>query len=83
MARHGCSLLDSKIRTILTLLATTSLSLMDIARTTGRDRGAIAAVNRRFHIRDYVGRRNTWALNCDLDDVVKSSSELNTTPKAA
>ena len=88
MTRVGFSLLDSKIRRILTLLATTNLSLMGIAHKTGSGRGVIAAVNRRFHIRDYVDGRCAWALNCDLDDVVRlfvvmPSSELNTTIKAA
>jgi hypothetical protein len=88
MAREGFSLLDSKIRRILTLLATTNLSLTDIAHATSCRRTVIAAINRRFHIRDYVDGRCVWALNGDLDDVVKwsvilPSSELNTTVKAA
>ena len=77
MARQGSSLLDSETQRIITMLATTNMSLTEIGRKTGRDRGVIGAVNRRFHIRDYVGRRNAWSLNCDLDDAVMSSFALN------
>ena len=62
MAKQGCALQDSEIRRIVTLLARTEMSLMDIAKRTGCSRGAIAAINRRYHVRDYAGRRTTWAV---------------------
>ena len=66
MAGQGCPLRDSEIQTIVTLLASTDLSLMDIARRAGRSRAAVIAVNRRHRVRDYAGRRNSWKLTfCD------------------
>lgn len=62
MARQGCALRDNEIRRIVTLLARTEMSLMDIAKRTGCSRGAIAAINRRYQVRDYAGRRTTWAV---------------------
>jgi hypothetical protein len=80
MARQGCSLQDSEIRRIIQLLASTDLSLMDIAQRTGRSHAAIAAVNRRFQVRHYGGRRSTWALDSGMDAL---SSDANRTSKAA
>jgi hypothetical protein len=82
MARQGSSLQDSEIRRIISLLATTDLSLMDIAQRTGRSHAAVAAVNRRFQVREYRGRRSTWAINPGVD-AMKSASELNRRPEAA
>jgi hypothetical protein len=60
MAKQGCALQESEIRKIISLLATTDMSLHDIARRTGCSRGAIAAINRRHQVRDYNGHRSTW-----------------------
>jgi hypothetical protein len=62
MAGQGCSLQDSEIRRIVTLLASTDLSLMEIAQRTGRSRAAVSAVNRRYQVRNYAGRRTSWQL---------------------
>jgi len=62
MARQGCALQETEIRKIVALLARTEMSLMDIAKRTGCSRGAIAAINRRYQVRDYAGRRTTWAV---------------------
>jgi hypothetical protein len=82
MARQGCSLQDSEIRRIVQLLASTDISLMDIAHRTGRSHAAVAAVNRRFQIREYRGRRSSWAVNRGLE-AIASSSEPIRIPKAA
>jgi hypothetical protein len=63
MARQGCPLEESEIRRIVGLLASTDMSLLNIAERTGRSHAAIAAVNRRFQIRQYGGRRSTWAVS--------------------
>lgn len=62
MARQGCALQESEIRRIVSLLASTDMSLIDIAQRTGCSRGAIAAINRRFQVREYGGHRTVWAL---------------------
>ena len=62
MARQGCALDEGEIRKIVNLLASTDLSLPDIAQRTGCSRGAIAAINRRYQVREYAGRRTRWAV---------------------
>jgi hypothetical protein len=62
MAKQGCALQDSEIRRIVNLLATTDMSLHDIAQRTGCSRGAIAAINRRHQVRNYGGHRTRWDL---------------------
>jgi hypothetical protein len=62
MAKQGCALQESEIRKIVSLLASTDMSLIDIAQRTGCSRGAIAAINRRFQVREYAGHRTSWAV---------------------
>jgi hypothetical protein len=62
MARQGCALQESEIRRIVSLLASTDMSLLEIAQRTGCSRGAIAAINRRYQVREYGGHRTSWAL---------------------
>jgi hypothetical protein len=72
MARQGCALSESEIQRIVTLLARTEMSLMDIARRSGCSRGAIAAINRRYQVRSYAGRRTTWAVLPEFQTVPES-----------
>ena len=60
MAKQGCALEEKEIRKIVSLLATTDMSLHDIAQRTGCSRGAIAAINRRHQVRNYGGHRTRW-----------------------
>jgi hypothetical protein len=53
---------ESEIRRIVGLLESTDMTLLNIAERTGRSHAAVAAVNRRFQIRAYGGRRSTWVL---------------------
>jgi hypothetical protein len=62
MARQGCPLHKSEIQRIVRLLASTDMTLLSIAERTGRSHAAIAAINRRFQVREYSGRRSSWAL---------------------
>ena len=63
MAKQGCALQDYEIQKIVHLLASTDMSLQDIAQRTGCSRGAIAAINRRCHVREYGGHRTSWAIS--------------------
>ena len=62
MARQGCPLHESEIQSIVRLLASTDMTLLSIAERTGRSHAAVAAINRRFQVRVYRGRRSSWAL---------------------
>jgi len=66
MAKQGCRLQETEIRTIMRLLHSTDMSIGDIAQRTGRSRAAVISVNRRFRLRDYRGQRSTWAVTSDL-----------------
>ena len=63
MARQGCPLQESEIRRIVSLLASTDMTFLNIAQRTGRSHAAIAAVNRRFQVREYGGRRSSWSVS--------------------
>lgn len=60
MSRQGCALADSEIRTILNLLGSTDIPIPAIAERMGCSRSAIVAINRKFQVREYRGRRSTW-----------------------
>jgi len=62
MARQGCPLHESEIQRIVRLLASTDMTLLSIAERTGRSHAAVAAINRRYQVREYGGRRSTWAV---------------------
>ena len=72
MARQGCALDDNEIRKIVNLLASTDMSLIDIAQRTGCSRGAIAAINRRYQVREYAGHRTSWALTAPFRQLQES-----------
>jgi hypothetical protein len=46
---------------ILALLRTSEVSIPVIAIRTGRSPSHIRAINRRFRVREYQGRRITWS----------------------
>ena len=72
MARQGCALEDFEIQKVVNLLAGTDMSLQDIAARTGHSRGAIAAINRRFQVRDYAGHRTSWQLTSPFQPMQES-----------
>ena len=62
MGRQGCVLEENEVRRILKLLASTPMTIPEIAQRFGCSRSAIIRINRRFHVRDYRGQRNTWVV---------------------
>ena len=62
MAKQGCRLQDTEIRTIIRLLDSTDMTINDIAQRIGRSRAAVISVNRRFRLRDYRGQRSSWSV---------------------
>jgi hypothetical protein len=63
MAGQGRSLDDFQVHRIVSLLARTDMSLVEIAQRMGCSHAAVAGINRRYEVRDYEGRRNNWTLN--------------------
>jgi hypothetical protein len=51
---------------ILMLLRESEMSLPEIADRMRCSRSAVAAINRKFQIRLYGGRRSQWSVNCSV-----------------
>jgi hypothetical protein len=63
MARQGCVLQQSEVRRIVSLLASTDMTIPAIAQRLGCSRSAVVSINRRFQVRDYAGHRSTWEVS--------------------
>jgi hypothetical protein len=63
MAGQGNPMHEGQIRTVLSLLASTEMTIPEIAQRMGCSRSAIAAVNRKYQVRQYRGRRSTWVVS--------------------
>ena len=63
MARQGTAMQESEIQRVISLLGSTEMSIHEIAERMGCSRSAIVAVNRRFQVREYRGRRTSWVLS--------------------
>jgi hypothetical protein len=74
MAGQGNPMHEGQIRTVVSLLASTEMSIPEIAQRMGCSRSAIAAVNRKFQVRQYQGRRSTWVVAVSDSDERRVSS---------
>ena len=59
MARKGFHFTENCISRIVSLLAT-DMTIPEIAERMSCSRTAIIAINRKFQVRAYAGRRATW-----------------------
>jgi hypothetical protein len=66
MARRRGEVLD--VRRIVSLLASTDMTLWEISMRMGCSHSAIAAVNRRYQVRDYGGQRSHWRVTAHAVD---------------
>ena len=62
MARQGCALQETEVRRIVNLLSSTDMTIQQIAERLSCSRSAVVAINRKFQVREYGGRRKTWVL---------------------
>jgi hypothetical protein len=62
MSKQGCALPDVQVQKIQLLLASTSLSLPEIAERIGCSRSTVVTINRKYKIRSYGGSRSKWDL---------------------
>jgi len=60
---QGRPLSEIKIERIKMLLATTDLSLSDIAERMGCARGRVVFLNQKFQIRMYGNKRTSWVVS--------------------
>jgi hypothetical protein len=63
VGNQGKLLSGADISKIINLLATTDISMSDIAIRMGCSRSAVATINRKCRIRSYNGRRSVWAMS--------------------
>ena len=68
MANQGRSLTDYQTTRISSLLASTDMSINEIAERMGCSRSAIVAVNRKHAIREYSGLRSRWTVQSGKKD---------------
>jgi predicted DNA-binding protein YlxM (UPF0122 family) len=68
MPRSGIYLSTQVIERVQVLLATTDLSMAEIAERIDCSRSAVASINRKYGIRVYGKKRNSWTLNKDFDE---------------
>jgi hypothetical protein len=69
MARPRWVLQDAEIRKIVSLLFSTDMTVPEIAQRTGCSNSTILAINRKYEVREYSGRRNTWVVLMPEDRV--------------
>jgi len=62
MRTQGKSFSDDELKRIVTLLRDSELSLPEIASRMMCSRSAVAAINRKFQVRLYEGKRLQWSL---------------------
>jgi len=71
MARQGQFFDHEEIKRIISLLATTDMSIKEIAERMCCTRNAIAAINRKYRIRNYNGGRARWEVLDSRNDVIR------------
>jgi len=60
MGSRGKALSENQVRRIISLLASTELTVPEIAERMGCSRSTVVSVNRFHGIRDYQGHRSVW-----------------------
>jgi len=65
MGNQGRSLTEREILKIIALLATTELTMPQIAARMGCSRSAVTAVNSKHGVRNYEGSRAKWKLGVE------------------
>lgn len=66
---QGKAFTDEELNRIVMLLRDSEMSLPDIAQRMHCSRSAVAAINRKFQVRVYEGKRSRWNLHPDSRSV--------------
>jgi len=61
---------EGELNRIMILLRDSDMSLPEIADRMNCSRSAVAAINRKFQVRLYRGRRSRWVLNIQDDQLI-------------
>ena len=75
---------EDELNRIVMLLRDSDMSLREVADRMRCSRSAVAAINRKFQIRIYGGKRSHWDVNlCPAGpQLLNSKSEVNTLERA-
>ena len=65
-----------ELKRILLLLHGTDMTLPEIALRMRCSRSAVAAINRKFFVRDYEGKRSQWVLTDSVPKLVFQEEEF-------
>jgi DNA-binding MurR/RpiR family transcriptional regulator len=60
MAGQGHYISDKSIRQVVHLLASTEMTVREIAERMGYSKSAVITINRKFQVRKYDGLRTRW-----------------------
>jgi hypothetical protein len=60
MAGQGHSMTQESVQRIIHLLASTEMTVAEIAERMACSRSVVVAINRRFQVREYGGLRTRW-----------------------
>ncbi len=58
--RQGVRFTEPQLQRIIALLTTTDMPIPQIAKRMQCSRSAVISINRKYAIRDYAGRRQSW-----------------------
>ena len=70
---------EDELRRILSLLRDSDMTLREVADRMQCSRSAVAAINRKFQIRFYGGKRSLWNVNGDHDSPIRPVLVSNAT----
>jgi hypothetical protein len=76
MGSRGKALSENQIRKIVSLLASTELTVPEIAERMGCSRSTVVSVNRFHGIRDYQGHRSFWVCNTSSPTTMKTPVQV-------
>lgn len=76
MANQGRSLTGNQIIRITSLLASTDMSINQIAERMGCSKSAVVATNRKHGIRDYSGQRSRWTVRLEEEGEARATAPL-------
>jgi transposase len=60
VAGKGRAISPEEAQKVVILLATTGMTIEEIAKRMGLSKTTITGINRKHHVRDYEGNRSTW-----------------------
>jgi len=77
MGSRGKALSENQVRKIISLLASTELTVPEIAERTGCSRSTVVSVNRFHGIRDYQGHRSVWVCTTSVPPSISASIQVS------